>query len=368
VAGVMISTDSTLTGVTGANGSLAAADLFASAAAGAGGIEEQSAASAQFIATRDFGLVSAINLSFTVGTSATVLDGKSLFTEFVDWSALHHDVLYVAASRDLGTDPGVSSPIDNYNGITIAASSPDISGKYRLVTNDVNDYSENQYSIFNRTFIDLVAPGVQVSVQGPASNPAPIANGSSIAAPLVTGTVALLQQYGDERRLAGAPGWALPDYARHEVMKAVLLNSADKIKDDHTRTENGIRVPQGGFLGMDRTVLDKTVNPAGTDWLQSDAYLDNTTDGLTPLDAHMGAGELDAKRAVTQFKTGEQHVAGTTGTVPVIGWDYGGHPGLNQARKYQFGQSLEAGSFVSITLCFDRHVTLQYGWRCSWGI
>jgi hypothetical protein len=47
------------------------------------------------------------------------------------------------------------------------------------------------------------------------------------------------------------------------------------------------------------------------------------------------------------------------GTVPVVGWDYGGHPGLGQARRYQFSQSLLAGSFVSITLCFDRHVTFD---------
>jgi hypothetical protein len=64
-------------------------------------------------------------------------------------------------------------------------------------------------------------------------------------------------------------------------MKAVLLNSANKNKDDGTRTVNGIPVPPGGFWGMDRAVVKTNGN---ADWLQSDAYLDNTEDGLIPND------------------------------------------------------------------------------------
>ncbi len=54
------------------------------------------------------------------------------------------------------------------------------------------------------------------------------------------------------------------DYMRHEGMKAVLLNSANKINDDDRRTVNGIHVPKGGFLGMDRTVIDTNRH----DWLR----------------------------------------------------------------------------------------------------
>jgi hypothetical protein len=140
-------------------------------------------------------------------------------------------------------------------------------------------------------------------------------------------------------------------------MKAVLLNSANKIKDDGTRTVNGIPVPVGGFLGMDKTITDPLNNDR--DWLQSEAFLDNTTDGLTPLDEHMGAGALDAKRAVQQFAGGQYHNDLAPAQIPAIGWDYQNEPGLDQARKYQFDKPLVGGSFVSITLAFDRTVTFD---------
>jgi len=51
-------------------------------------------------------------------------------------------------------------------------------------------------------------------------------------------------------------GW-VENARRHEVMKAVLMNSADKLED------NG----DGNLLGMTRTVLDSN----GNDWLASEA-------------------------------------------------------------------------------------------------
>jgi hypothetical protein len=109
---------------------------------------------------------------------------------------------------------------------------------------------------------------------------------------------------------------------------------------------------------MDRTVLDQS----GNDWLQSDAFLDNSPDslgfGLIPLDLQMGAGHLDAKRAVQQFRPGEFDNAGTA-NVPAIGWDYGHTNGTGTAIKYRFAQQLVAGSFVSITVTFDRRVVFE---------
>jgi hypothetical protein len=137
-------------------------------------------------------------------------------------------------------------------------------------------------------------------------------------------------------------------------MKAVILNSADKILDDGSRTVNGISVPQGGFLGMDRTVLDQN----GHNWLQSDAFLDNQTDGLTPLDPQIGVGELDAKRALQQFSAG-QHDNSVIATVPVIGWNYGHTNGVDTNSVYKFAQPLLKGSFVSLTIAFDRTVVFD---------
>ena len=60
-------------------------------------------------------------------------------------------------------------------------------------------------------------------------------------------------------------------------MKAVLMNSADKIQ---------------GTLGMSRTLVDT----GGNNWLTSEAYLDNQLainnpdNGKIPLDNQMGTG------------------------------------------------------------------------------
>ncbi len=43
--------------------------------------------------------------------------------------------------------------------------------------------------------------------------------------------------------------------------------------------------------------------------------------------------------------------------MPVIGWDYDSTSGLNDINKYAFSQELMAGSYISITLAWDREVT-----------
>ena len=77
----------------------------------------------------------------------------------------------------------------------------------------------------------------------------------------------------------------------------------------------------------------------------------------------MGAGELDAKRAFQQLNAGEYHSFQKSNLpeVPVIGWDYGQTlPALPNGQYpsniYRFNQDLVGGSFMSITLAFDRTV------------
>ncbi len=153
---------------------------------------------------------------------------------------------------------------------------------------------------------------------------------------------------------AGAPRWGA-NARRHEVMKAVLMNSADKLIDDGSVEVNGVAVPQGGLLGMERTVLDQS----GNDWLASEAYDDGLQGGggPTPLDDQMGAGHLNAKRALQQFLPGEY--APNSGDVPDIAWDYGHTTGATNINKYPLAGSLLANHFISITLAWDRKVTFQ---------
>jgi hypothetical protein len=291
VAGILISTDTTdpppnpdgdaPTGVaTGAS-------LYSGAYVTPGGPPNPGYADAilmmQRIAMQNGGDVRVINHSWGKPKEASAaIDGNSQLTLGVDWSARVHDVLYVVAGNQ-----GFMLPIpkDNLNGMTIARSSK-VDGVYRQVS-PANTFDEDIEGDW--TSISLLAPGDDVEVTG-LGNVHERLSGSSLAAPHVTGTVALLQQYGDGRITAAVPRWDA-DARRHEVMKAVLLNSADKIKDDGMTVVNGNPVPIGGFLGMERTVIDKNA----MNWLQSEAYdlsLEGDA-GFIPLDDQMGAGHLN---------------------------------------------------------------------------
>lgn len=142
-------------------------------------------------------------------------------------------------------------------------------------------------------------------------------------------------------------------------MKAVLLNSADKFIDNETVVPPGqsTAVLQGGLLGMSRTVLKKaqTGNPNPT-WFDSPAW-DDSPEGAghaIPLDEQMGTGELNVARARTQFSAGQHSANGSD--VPTIGWDYGTTHGAGSFNRYPFAGNLLGGSFISITLAWDRVV------------
>jgi Subtilase family len=325
VASVMVSRDPTLPGVA------PDAKLYATAI-GSPKItgQPEECLSTQYIAQQH---VRAINLSFGEPLDRDPrlnpqLDGNALLTQCLDWSARVHNVLYaVAGNQGRG---GIAIPTDNYNGIVVAAAT-----NLRGVYQQVSPGNRDEPPTANRRPVGLIAPGANLRLGDLYGNPVP-ANGTSFAAPHVTGTVALLQEFGDRQLATNAPNLTL-DARRHEVMKAVMLNSADKLKD------NG----DGSRLGMTRTVTDTSRQ----DWLKSIAYVDRSI----PLDSQIGAGQLNAFRAYQQFSSGQY--APTT-PVPAIGWNYQSiEAGVD--RDYVLDRPLAAGSFVSITLAWDRLVELQ---------
>lgn len=143
-------------------------------------------------------------------------------------------------------------------------------------------------------------------------------------------------------------------------MKAVLLNSADKLIDNGTVTVPGFvdPVPPGGLLQMSRTVLKRPVSGGNQNptWFDSAAW-DDSPEGpghMVPLDEEMGAGQLNARRARTQFAMGEHDA--DAADIPTIGWDYGTTTGAGDVNRYRFDGELLGGSFISITLAWDRAV------------
>jgi subtilisin family serine protease len=351
VAGVMVSKDKTLPGVA------PGARLYSSAVGSPSkGGQPEECLSAQYVAQQNGGDVRAINFSFGEPLQRdprpeATLDGNALLTQCIDWLARVQNVLFVIAGNQ--GEGGIPIPTDNYNAINTAYTTkrggvftkvdfPNLSAApvgigRRLIEREIN--------VGGRRGINLVAPGSKISVYDLTGKMVEV-SGTSFAAPHITASVALLQEFGD-RALRGAlegdrqlkskqPNWST-DSRRHEVMKAVLLNSADKIKD------NG----DGLHLGMTRTVLGKD----NSNWLESDAY----KDPKIPLDYQLGTGQLNAFRAYQQFSPGEWS---PTAAVPPIGWEYQSVE-ASSFKDYVLEKPLKEGSFVSLTLAWNRIVELE---------
>jgi Subtilase family len=341
VAGVMVSQDKALPGVA------PGARLYSSAVGStrtSGQPEE--CLSAQHIASQNGGDVRAINFSFGEPLNRdprpnAMLDGKALLTLCIDWSSRFHNVLYVIAGNQ--GKGGIPIPTDNFNAVNVAFSSRrggifskvDVSNLAAINEGFGRRLAGKEFNLDGRPSVSLVAPGSNLILLNPDGRRNKV-TGTSFAAPHVTASAALLQEFGDRQIRSKQSNWSL-NSRRHEVMKAIFLNSADKIKD----------VGNGSQLGMVRTLIDKQ----NRSWLESKAYLDTKI----PLDAQMGAGHLNTFRALQQFASGEWS---PSVAVPPIGWDYRAI-NFGTGTEYVLAKPLQQGSYVSITLAWDRLVELN---------
>lgn len=324
--------------------------------------QPEACVAAQHIARQYNSTVRAINFSFGELLNEDPrpnpkLDGNALLTLCVDWIATtYNTVPVVAGNQGKG---GIPIPTDLYNGFTVGFTR-EIDGIYRqldrgnLIDEPFIDRNNNgkydrgevfsdlnkdgkwtigvESPVNGRRSLGLLAPGNNLklpTLQSKFKN----VNGSSFAAPHVVGTIALLHEYANRQIESG--NWSI-DARRHELIKAVLLNSADKIQDRG----------DGKILGMSKTILDAF----GKTWVDTEAYANREI----PLSRSLGAGQLNAYRAFLQYQAGQQ----SSGNIKAIGWD----TNIVEVSKYQdyiFASPLEVDSFISATLTWDRQVKLN---------
>jgi len=307
--------------------------------------QPQQCLAAQFLSQRNGGDLRAINLSYGESLARderenAQLDGNALLSLCLDWLSQREKVLFVVAGNQ--GKGGIPIPTDHYNGLTIAYSTQSKPGGFynklafanlsqepvgmgnRLVQLEINQQG--------RRGVNLVAPGSEFNLYDVNGKPESV-SGSSFAAPLVTGTIALLQEFGDRQlfKQPQNPHWTLT-HRQPEVMKAVLINSAVKIKN--------------ADLGMDYTLHSKK----NRDWLQTQAYGDRRI----PLDLEMGSGQLNAWRALQKFQGGSHTPAQP---IPDIGWNYD-TISPQQTITYSLQKPLKVDSFATVTLVWDREVKL----------
>lgn len=285
----------------------------------------------------DINNVNTINISHLLEVQfPESVDGNNFFSQFVDWSARTDDVLYtIAFTYDtIAEDP---APTDSYNSIVVGASNrlpddddPFGDGPWR------QSWSEHYYQWYEpggRTFIDILAPGVDVQFAQPGDAIVQ-GSGTSVAAPHVAAAGVLLEQFARQQ-----VGWNLDNALSHQVRKAILMNSADKLKGVH---------------GATRTVVDSSEN----DWTQSPAYGNR----FVPLDPEMGVGHLNVEAAINNYKSGQHGF----GSVPNRGWDFFTIGDIGDTPTYTLQDELQVGDWVSVTLAWDRIVESTNGDPDDW--
>lgn len=266
-----------------------------------------------------FGTADVINSSWGDGGDP---GGTAFYTTMLDgFSYKNPTTVFVAAAGNSGPgDNTVGGPAAGYNSISVGALGN--ANAYNQVASFSSGGTEDYWDPLRgyvsdvRAAVDLVAPGESLllaSIAGSDLYSYPWA-GTSFAAPIVAGSATLLD--------SASRAFGLDATARDaRVIKAVLMNSADKIAgwDNGQTVSNGIIV---------------------------------TTQGL---DLYSGTGALDLHNTYDAYLTGTRDVAGLYGgTIQNIGWDYGALTNVGTHNDYVFSNPLAASSQMSVTLDWFR--------------
>ena len=242
-----------------------------------------------------------------------------------------------------------------YNGLVVGSTMMSDSGIYDTLYREGSNFQSASVpgSQERGALISLVAPGRYVRLPQLGAQTYGFKEGSSVAAPQATGAVALLAQYA---QVFVTPANNLQhwnsDSLKPEVMKAILMNSVDKV---------------AGRLGMEKTIYDDggfgwdTLTAADIPSTREDPAERAIENGFrqdTPTSNKLGTGQLNVRRRSDQYDGGEYHPVAAGNTLPTQAWDFNS---LNQQNGEQIYRlpALAQGSYISMTLTWNRNVTLQ---------
>ncbi|MEM1166695.1 MAG: S8/S53 family peptidase [Planctomycetota bacterium] len=259
-----------------------------------------------------------VNMSWGASNGSAPYSGSMYLDYAIDAAANRTGSAIVVSTGNDGFGPNrVGSPARGFNTIAVGALGSEFSGYSGLAgfssAGAVNyvDPITGQSTAGLRPAVDIVAPGENLTLASTAAPNAYLGNrvGTSFAAPIVAGTVGLLNDVAIDRYGRGTATDA-------RVQKAVIMNSATKLNGWNNGQSN-----QGGVI--------------------------RTTQAL---DYGLGAGALDAAAAYTQLTGDTADLAGTSGgEIGSIGWDFAS-VAQGAPTDFVFSDRLEAGSNLTVTL------------------
>ncbi|MBN1395195.1 MAG: S8 family serine peptidase [Pirellulales bacterium] len=273
-----------------------------------------------------FGTADVINSSF----GNTDPSGTSSLTKIVDAFAYENPAttMVCAAGNEGPSSNSVGGPASGYNSISVGA----MGNPHSFDT--IASFSSRGPSTFSyggttipgvRATVDICAPGVGIVGAGyDSSNPSDTdsyyyGDGTSFAAPIVAGGVALLKSASKHYGLNS-------NSLDSRVVKSVLLNSAGK--------------------------------PAG--WDNGQSSVGGVVTTTQSLDWKYGAGVMDLDAAYDQLLSGTKDADGLGGgTIEEIGWDFGRLGAVNASNDYHFSAALLADTTFSVTLSWFCDRTLD---------
>lgn len=252
-------------------------------------------------------------ISLPLNTFDTFNQGTLDLDQMLDWAAEHRGVVSAVSSGNIvqAKDGNLHtrSPGGAFNVVTVGWTDVDF--------DQVHPISSMGPTDDGRVKPEVVGPGASIMTANAAwelQGDWLSGDGCSLATAHVAGMLAQQIDYGITHGLSTSP----------LVTKATLVNSVDK------------------------SVLDKN----GDAWAPAaSADVTGVFTVSSPLNTHSGAGQIDGALLTQQYAAGEQ----ADGVVATIGWDLAS-VGNGQTVDYQIGDELLAGSTMTATLTWFRHM------------